>query len=72
MADQVITRGVSLYPVQWAAIDAFAKDNGLNRSSALRMIIRMWLDSERQKVSLVREPERVVANPAQVMPAKTV
>jgi len=46
--DPSITKGISLYPQDWAAIDAFAKDTGITRSSAIRMLIRRWLDVERE------------------------
>lgn len=45
-----ITRSVSLFPTQDAAVTAFAKDSGLeNYSAALRMIINQWLRYETEK-----------------------
>ena len=46
-----ITRSVSLYPAQDAAVMAYAKDSGLeNYSAALRMIINQWLRYEQARV----------------------
>jgi len=45
-----ITRSVSLFPEQDAAIAAFAKDSGLeNYSAALRMIINQWVRYEAER-----------------------
>jgi hypothetical protein len=45
-----LTRSVSLFPEQDAAVTAFAKDSGLeNYSAALRMIINQWLRYEAEK-----------------------
>lgn len=47
-----IRRSVSLYPVQDAAVEAMAKDSGLeNYSAALRMIINQWLKYEAARVA---------------------
>lgn len=47
-----ITRSVSLYPVQDAAIAAYAKDSGLeNYSAALRMMINQWLRYEQARLA---------------------
>lgn len=35
---------VTLYPIDWATIDALAKDKGLGRSAALRIIVREWTE----------------------------
>ena len=43
---QVVTKGISLYPADWKALDNFARSRGLNRSSALRFIIRLWAEQE--------------------------
>ena len=43
---QVVTKGISLYPDDWNALDKFAQSRGLNRSSALRFIIRLWAERE--------------------------
>lgn len=51
--DGYIRRSVSLYPVQDAAVTAFAKDSGLeNWSAALRMIINQWLRYEAEKAKI--------------------
>ena len=40
---QTVVRGVSLRPVDWATIDAHAKDAGLlSRSAGLRSILAEW------------------------------
>lgn len=49
-----ITRSVSLFPTQDAAISAFAKDSGLeNYSAALRMIVNQWLQYEAARLASV-------------------
>lgn len=45
--EQAIAKGVSLYPRDWAALDTWAEENGLSRSSASRWILRQWLTSQR-------------------------
>lgn len=46
--EQVQTRSVSLYPVDWATLDAIAHDNGLSTSAALRTVIRDWVRMQAQ------------------------
>lgn len=42
--ETVEIKAVSMYPVHWATVDAFAKDAGYpSRSAALRRIIDEWL-----------------------------
>jgi len=40
-------RNVSMYPLHWATVDAYAKDSGFgNTSAALRRIIDEWLEAK--------------------------
>ena len=42
-------RSITIYPTQWATVEAFAKDRGYpSVSSALRRIIDEWLDMKKQ------------------------
>ena len=41
---KTVVKGVSLRPIDWATIDAHAKDEGLiSRSAGLRSIIDQWI-----------------------------
>ena len=41
--DLVEARNVTMYPVQWATVDAYAKDRGYpSTSAALRRIVDEW------------------------------
>ena len=41
--DLVEPRNVTMYPVQWATVDAYAKDRGYpSTSAALRRIVDEW------------------------------
>lgn len=41
--DKVEPRNVTMYPPQWAMVDAYAKDMGYgNTSAALRRIVDEW------------------------------
>jgi len=43
---------ITLYPIHWATVDAFAKDMSYSsRSAALRRIIDEWLQMKRGMVS---------------------
>jgi hypothetical protein len=41
----VVSGNITLYPQDWQVVDALAESLGLNRSSAIRMIIRKWLET---------------------------
>lgn len=42
-AERVEPANVTMYPSQWAAVDAYAKDQGYDgRSAALRRIVIEW------------------------------
>ena len=43
-------RNVSMYPRDWATVDALAKDMGLTTSSALRAIVREWVQMKGAQV----------------------
>jgi len=47
MSARVKAGNVSMYPQDWAVLDAFAEDTGLSRSAALRIIVREWKDLKR-------------------------
>jgi hypothetical protein len=40
--ETVEPRNVTMYGLDWATVDALAKDLGLTTSSALRVIVREW------------------------------
>jgi hypothetical protein len=45
--NRVMARNVTMYPVQWATVDAFAKDGGYpSTSAALRRIVDEWLEAQ--------------------------
>jgi ABC-type uncharacterized transport system YnjBCD ATPase subunit len=57
MADRVEARNVSMYPVQWAAVDQLAKDGAYGGTSeALRQVVREWLMFKRSQLALPMEP----------------
>ena len=55
--NRVEPRNVTMYPVQWATVDSFAKDTGYpSTSAALRRIVDEWVQLKQAALQPSSQP----------------
>lgn len=59
---RVEPRNVSMYPIHWATVDAYAKDAGYpSTSAALRRIVDEWVVLKQNTLAAKDPPRRPLA-----------